>query len=130
MKISYLRHENIDKKKWDNCIAHANNSLIYAYSYYLDAMSENWNALVMNDYEAVMPLTWAKKFGFRYLRQPVFTQQLGIFGNISFEKNITELFKIHKNNILTKIIIIIIIYIIIIYIYLYYKNMNQPTNSI
>ncbi|MEO6905461.1 MAG: hypothetical protein ABI148_03825 [Ginsengibacter sp.] len=92
MKISHLRHENIDKKKWDNCIAHANNSLIYAYSYYLDAMSENWNALVMNDYEAVMPLTWAKKFGFRYLRQPVFTQQLGIFGNISFEKNITELF--------------------------------------
>ena len=92
MKISYLQHENIDKKKWDDCIAHANNSLIYAYSYYLDAMSENWDALVMNDYEVVMPLTWNKKFGIRYLRQPAFTQQLGMFGNVLFDKNVTELF--------------------------------------
>jgi hypothetical protein len=92
LKISYLQHENIDKKKWDDCIAHANNSLIYAYSYYLDAMSENWDALVMNDYEVVMPLTWNKKFGIRYLRQPAFTQQLGMFGNVLFDKNVTELF--------------------------------------
>lgn len=92
MKISYLRHENIDKIKWDRCIDNAHNSLIYAYSFYLDAMSENWDALVMNDYEAVMPLTWNKKFGICYLRQPVFTQQLGIFGNIPFHKNVTELF--------------------------------------
>lgn len=92
MKISYLKHENIDKKKWDDCIAHAKNSLIYAHSYFLDAMSENWDALVMNDYEAVMPLTWNKKFGILYLRQPAFTQQLGLFGNILFDKKITELF--------------------------------------
>jgi hypothetical protein len=92
LKISYLRHENIDKIKWDRCIDNAHNGLIYAYSFYLDAMSENWDALVMNDYEAVMPLTWNKKFGICYLRQPVFTQQLGLFGNIPFHKNVTELF--------------------------------------
>lgn len=92
MKVSYLQHENIDKKKWDGCIDNAHNGLIYAYSFYLDTMSENWDALVMNDYEAVMPLTWNKKFGIRYLRQPPFTQQLGLFGNIFFEKKVTELF--------------------------------------
>lgn len=81
MKISYVKHADIDKEKWDECINNANNELIYAYSYYLDAMSENWDALVMNNYEAVMPITWNKKFGIRYLRQPAFTQQLGIFGN-------------------------------------------------
>jgi len=92
LKISYLQHENIDKKKWDTCIDNAQNGLVYGYSYYLDAMSKNWDALVMNDYEAVMPLTWNKKFGIRYLRQPAFTQQLGLFGNIFFDKNVTELF--------------------------------------
>jgi len=92
LKISYLQHENIDKKKWDTCIDNAQNGLVYAYSYYLDAMSKSWDALVMNDYEAVMPLTWNKKFGIRYLRQPAFTQQLGLFGNIFFDKNVTELF--------------------------------------
>ena len=92
MKISYLQHENIDKEKWDRCINNATNSLLYAYSYYLDIMSKNWGALVMNDYESVMPLTCNKKFGIAYLRQPAFTQQLGIFGQISFTDSITEKF--------------------------------------
>lgn len=84
VNIQYLTHEQIDKTKWDNCIHTADNGLIYAYSFYLDAMSKQWDALVLNDYEAVMPLTWNKKYGIRYLYQPFLTAQLGFFG-----KNIT-----------------------------------------
>lgn len=43
-------------------------------------MAKNWDALVQNDYEAVMPLTWNKKFGINYLYQPAFTACLGVFG--------------------------------------------------
>lgn len=92
MKIYYIQHVDIDKKKWDQCIADSKNGLIYAYSYYLDMMSKNWDALVMNDYEAVMPLTWNKKLNTKYLRQPAFTQQLGIFGKCSFTENLTNSF--------------------------------------
>lgn len=92
MRISYIKHADINKQKWDRSIENAPNGLLYAYSYYLDVMSENWDALVMNDYEAIMPLTWNKKFGIAYLRQPAFTQQLGIFGNCIFDNNITETF--------------------------------------
>ena len=92
MHISYLKHADIDKGKWDKCIADSANGLIYAYSYYLDIMSKNWDAVILNDYQAVMPLTWNKKFGISYLRQPAFTQQLGIFGNIVFDEEITDLF--------------------------------------
>ena len=81
MKITYLPQANIDKQKWDQCIETAGNGLIYAWSFYLDAMSKNWDALIMNDYEAVMPLTWNKKYGIYYLYQPFFTAQLGVFGN-------------------------------------------------
>ncbi|HVZ98653.1 MAG TPA: hypothetical protein VG847_17345 [Chitinophagaceae bacterium] len=81
MKITYLPHANIDKQKWDGCIDMATNGLVYAYSFYLDAMSRHWDALVMNDYEMVMPLTWNKKYGFRYLYPPFYCAQLGIFGN-------------------------------------------------
>ncbi len=77
--ISYLLHKQIDKKKWDVCISTAVNGLIYAKSYYLDNIANNWDALILNDYEAVMPLTWRRKFGIPYLYQPPFTQQLGIF---------------------------------------------------
>ena len=81
LKISYLPQANIDKQKWDRCIETAGNGLIYAYSFYLDAMSKNWDALIMNDYEAVMPLTWNKKYGIYYLYQPFFAAHLGVFGN-------------------------------------------------
>jgi hypothetical protein len=83
--IRYLPQKDIDRSKWDNCISNAKNGLIYAYSHYLDSMSKNWDALVLNDHEAIMPLTWNKKYGFYYLYQPAFTASLGVFGN-----NLTE----------------------------------------
>lgn len=77
--IQYLSHKQIDKVKWNHCIDNAGNGLIYAYSFYLDHMAKHWDALVLNDYEAVMPLTWNKKYGFEYLYQPFLTAQLGVF---------------------------------------------------
>ena len=80
LAIAYLPYKSIDKKKWDNCIVSADNCLIYATSFYLDAMSENWDALVLDDYKAVMPLTWKKKYSIHYLYQPFFVACLGVFG--------------------------------------------------
>lgn len=79
--IQYIVHEKIDLTKWDKCIANAQNGLIYGYSFYLDHMAKNWDALVLNDYEMVMPLTWNRKYGVYYLYQPFLTAELGIFGN-------------------------------------------------
>ena len=78
--IQYIPHNAIDKSKWDNCIREADNSLVYAYSFYLDHMSPGWDALVEGDYAMVMPLTHNKKFGIPYLYQPFLTAQLGVFG--------------------------------------------------
>jgi hypothetical protein len=78
--IRYLKHNQIDMQHWDLCISTSGNRLIYALSWYLDIVSPGWDALVMDDYRAVMPLTWKKKFGIRYLVQPPFCQQLGVFG--------------------------------------------------
>jgi hypothetical protein len=79
--IQYLQRKDIDEEAWNRCIDTAENGLIYAYTYYLDAMCTAWDALVLNNYEAVMPLPWRKKWGIKYVYPPAFTQQLGIFGN-------------------------------------------------
>src|SRR5512133_3076648 len=79
--IHHLRHQDIDKKKWDNCINTAVNRLPYALSWWLDCVSGGWEALVMDDYKALMPLPCKKKLGFEYLVQPFYTQQLGIFAD-------------------------------------------------
>ena len=75
--IRHLEHSAIDKKKWDATIAECGN--IYAFSWYLDVVHPCWEALVEDDYQAVMPLTGGKKFGIKYLYQPYFVQQLGVF---------------------------------------------------
>lgn len=79
--ISYFNQTAIDKTKWDRCIEQCSNGLIYGYSFYLDEMSPGWDALVYKDYELVMPLTWKRKWGIKYLYQPFLTAQLGVFGN-------------------------------------------------
>lgn len=79
--IQYLTRSQIDTGKWNQCISKAANGRIYAYAVYLDTLSANWDALVLNDYEAVMPLTWNSKYGIRYLYQPFLAAQLGVFGN-------------------------------------------------
>lgn len=81
MQIQYVPYQHIDKAKWDACIANAANGLIYAHFIYLDAMATQWDALVANDYEWVMPLVWRKKYGIYYLYQPAFTAALGVFGD-------------------------------------------------
>lgn len=88
--IQYLTHQQVDKIKWDRCIERADNGLIYAYSIYLDTMANQWDALVLNDYEAVMPLTWNKKYGIRYLYQPFLTAQLGVFGKAISEEQLNS----------------------------------------
>lgn len=75
--IQYLGHNAIDFAKWDATIATCGN--VYAYSWYLDIVHPQWEALVEDDYQAVMPLTGGKKFGVHYLFQPYFAQQLGVF---------------------------------------------------
>lgn len=80
-KIRYITYDNINKTLWDQCIKQAVNGRVYGYSWYLDIMAENWDALIQGDdeYETVFPLTYRRKFGVSYLYQPFFTQQLGIF---------------------------------------------------
>lgn len=77
--IKYYSHKNIDKEKWNHCIAHSVNELIYAYSWYLDMVSPGWDAIILDEYRAVMPLPRSEKYGIKYLVPPLFTQQLGIF---------------------------------------------------
>src|SRR5687768_4590962 len=77
--ILYLKHDEIDKDKYDACVVSAVNSLIYARSFYLDNMCPEWDALVSEDYSWVMPITWNTSWGVKYLYQPAFSQQLGVF---------------------------------------------------
>jgi hypothetical protein len=77
--IHHIKHGEIDKVKWDNCISSTPGAKPYGYSWYLDIMAPGWEALVADDYHVVFPLPRFGKYGIRYLITPVFLQQLGVF---------------------------------------------------
>ena len=90
--IRFLRHAEIDKLSWDECIRNAVNGIIYARSWYLDIVCPDWNALVEDDYSSVFPLTGRRKLGIHYLYQPFFTQQLGLFTTNHLTEKLVERF--------------------------------------
>lgn len=92
METKLLKHDEIDQAKWDACIRLAENGLIYAESEYLNHMAEGWWGIVADDYKAVMPLCQRSKLGFRYLYQPAFCQQGGIFYTAGTLKEYEETF--------------------------------------
>lgn len=75
----FLRNKEIDRVKWDACIENSCNGTLYAMSWYLDAVAEQWDALIVGDYETVFPITYIKRFGINILYTPDCIQQLGIF---------------------------------------------------
>ena len=91
MNITYLQHKDINKTKWDKCIKKAFNGIVYAFSWYLDIMCEEWEALIEGDYDSVFPLPAGEKYGINYLYQPFFTQQLGVFSTKKLDAN-----KVHQ----------------------------------
>ncbi|WP_299826248.1 GNAT family N-acetyltransferase [uncultured Pontibacter sp.] len=83
MNILYLPHTQIDKLQWDALITASEQGQVYALAWYLDVVAPGWDAVVELDeagkYETVMPVPWQRKLGMRYVQQPLYCQQLGIY---------------------------------------------------
>lgn len=90
--IIYLKHDEIDRGKWDWCISHSLNRRVYAFSWYLDIVSPGWEALVTEDFTSVFPLTLGCKAGISYLFQPFFAQQLGLFSSLPIDTSLEDQF--------------------------------------
>ena len=93
MKILHLRHNEIDRVRWDATIGQSLCDLPYAYSWYLDVVCPMWEALVTEDYAYVMPLPLKKKWGISYLIHPIWVQQLGVFSAHEVTSEIFESFR-------------------------------------
>mgnify|MGYP003446364569 FL=1 len=78
--IQIIASHKIDHTKWNLCIEQSAAPLIYAKTFYLDHLTDQWHGMVIGDYHYVMPIPWRKKYFIRYAYQVPFIQQLGIFG--------------------------------------------------
>lgn len=98
--IKRVSRKKLDVNKYTECLNKSVNYRIYAEVFYLDALVENnWDCYVLNDYEAIMPLPYTKKIGIKFITQPIYCQQLGVFHQENFSKETFQLFekKLHRN---------------------------------
>lgn len=77
--IRFLHRKDIDEAKWNALVAKHNLGLPYAYTWYLDVVCEIWEGMIYGNYEAVMPLPIAHKWMLKFVYQPDYCQQLGVF---------------------------------------------------
>ncbi len=90
--IRHLKNEEIERDKWDECIADAFNGNVYGFSWYLDIVSPGWEALVEDNYLRVFPLPIKQKLNIVYSMQPYFTQQLGVYSRLALNTDEVALF--------------------------------------
>ena len=88
--IKFLEHSQIDFEKWDECISSTSSPQPYGFSWYLNWLSDQWQALVIGDYEVVLPLFIQKKYGQLYSTRPYGTQALGPYSKVPLTKEIVK----------------------------------------
>ncbi|MEP6684706.1 MAG: hypothetical protein ABJA35_15655 [Parafilimonas sp.] len=98
MQLQLLSSHEIDKQKWDDCLKDSINPFIYASSVYLDCMADNWDGIVGDDYNIIMPIPWRKKFGVQYSYHVPFIQQLGVFGKEFKQDDVNDCIRLMLQN--------------------------------
>ena len=73
-QIHYIKHNKIDFNKWDNLVERAEQGTVYSYSWWLSAFCQ-WDIIVLNDYEAGIPVPQASGMFIQKIHQPNFIQQ-------------------------------------------------------
>ena len=63
------------------------NENVFMYSWYLDAVSNNWGAVMDNEYKNVFPVTYTSKLGVKQFHQAMFTRHFDLIGDkLSMDK--------------------------------------------
>ncbi|HAN19909.1 MAG: hypothetical protein A2X13_11180 [Bacteroidetes bacterium GWC2_33_15] len=92
MEIKYLNNNEINFIRWDNCINNAFNGSIFAFSWYLNILCEDWHALVLGDYNYVMPIIHKPVFRKEIIYSHVLGNRLGVFTNNLLTEDIVNQF--------------------------------------
>ncbi|MGQ1889299.1 hypothetical protein ACT29H_02545 [Thermophagus sp. OGC60D27] len=79
MEIKYIKNKDIDRSRYDNSLKNSFNANIFAYSWYLDLVCDDWDLLIEGDYETICPLPLKKRMGLTLVKQPSRAASLGVY---------------------------------------------------
>ncbi|MDF2931917.1 MAG: hypothetical protein K0R36_1248 [Chryseobacterium sp.] len=102
--IKRLKYNEIDFEKYTKCLENSAQRKYSAAKDFLDITSgKQWELLIYNDYEAVMPVPFVFKLGLKIVHNPMLCQQLGIFSPIDSVESNTEFLSYLEKNYLIRV---------------------------
>ncbi len=83
-KFKEISRSDIDDQVWNRIVEKCADGKPYAYTWYLDALTQGkWKALVIGDYETIIPLPYHRKYLYQTrVYQPFLSQYFGPLGSV------------------------------------------------
>lgn len=89
MKI--VERADINTSKWDHLVDSTATSTFFSYAWYLDAVAENWCAIIGEDYSYGIALPYSRRLGVETLYTPIFCRYIEWLGSAQHDEKIKEL---------------------------------------
>src|SRR5690554_6002010 len=96
MKTVWINQKDIDRQQWDELVHQTPDASIYSLSFYLDAVSIDWEAYIAEDFSFAIPIGVVKKGGVSRIYPPLFQRYIEPLGDVSkidwnnFEKSLLK----------------------------------------
>lgn len=81
MNFQLIQRQDLDTAKWDDLVERTHGASVFTSSFYLDAVAENWCAIVNEDYTAGLALPYTIRVKRKILYTPIFVSYLEVLGN-------------------------------------------------
>lgn len=94
-----IERESIDVNKWNSLVNSSLDASCFSYSWYLDAVAENWAILINEDYTIGLALPYTKKLGIEILYTPPFVRYIEILGGSEVSSDMATIILNRFNNI-------------------------------
>lgn len=98
-KGNWVHQKKIDKKKWDDLVFQTEGASVYVLSFYLDAVAEDWEAYIAEDFSFAIPVAVVRKGGLKRVYPALFQRYVEILGDATkvdlhhFEEEILKRYK-------------------------------------
>lgn len=91
MNLKIIERKDLNVEKWDALVSRTPDASVFSSSFYLDAVAENWCALVGDDYTFGVALPYTVRARRKILYTPIFVSYLEILGSAKSNLLVKEL---------------------------------------
>lgn len=91
--MKFLDSSKLNKKHWDELIKNSPKNNVFSYSWYLDATTKKWGAIVNSDYSFGFPFPYKNRILYKQIFQHPYSRNLEFFGDEKFLPNALEILK-------------------------------------